>query len=106
MKRMIFTQLAGQVNVVVLDWRKGSIDMYPRSAASTRTAGKALAQFILALRNIHPINLDHVHLIGHSLGAHLSGFAGKHMNRHNATIGKITGTPTPPSRRMLALPFD
>jgi pimeloyl-ACP methyl ester carboxylesterase len=91
MKQMIFTQLKGQVNVVVVDWHKASKDVYPRSASSTQTAGKSLAEFILSLRNIYPIDSDRVHLIGHSLGAHLSAFAGKHLAQRNVTIGQITG---------------
>lgn len=72
MKEMIFRQLSEKVNVIILNWNKGASDVYPKSAVSTRSAGRALAEFILALREIYPIDVDKIHLIGHSLGAQVS----------------------------------
>lgn len=37
--------------------------------------------------------LTHVHIIGHSLGAHIAGFAGKHIIEltNGTKVGRITG---------------
>ncbi|CAH2003312.1 unnamed protein product [Acanthoscelides obtectus] len=32
-----------------------------------------------------------IHIIGHSLGAHIAGFAGKALKRHNKVLSRITG---------------
>lgn len=50
--------------------------------------GVDVATVIENLRVHGGLNLDRLHLIGHSLGAHVSGFAGKHFN---GSIAQITG---------------
>lgn len=35
---------------------------------------------------------DDVHLVGHSLGAHIAAFAGKYLNSVNRPIFRLTGT--------------
>ena len=37
------------------------------------------------------LNPDMLHLIGHSLGAHISGVAGSILKADNISIGRITG---------------
>ncbi|KAG9510879.1 Lipoprotein lipase, partial [Fragariocoptes setiger] len=65
---------------------------YPRIAAATKTLGAYLGKFLLDLHRVHNYNLDQMHLIGFSLGAHVSGFAGKYVRANsNQTIGHITG---------------
>lgn len=54
--------------------------------------GKQLAAFIELLHKEFNIDMNSVHLIGHSLGAHCAGFASKNLkSNHNLTIGRITG---------------
>lgn len=37
------------------------------------------------------VSLDNVHLLGHSLGSHMAGFAGKHvLNMTGSKISRIT----------------
>lgn len=46
-----------------------------------------LLNFLIEDLNTDPKSM---HLIGHSLGAHVSGFAGRNVK--NGRIGRITGT--------------
>ncbi|CAD7079335.1 unnamed protein product [Hermetia illucens] len=68
----------GNFNVIVLDWSEGSKDLnYIQAAAHTRTAGSKLASFIQYLAANAKLDVNNTYLIGHSLGAHIVGFAGK-----------------------------
>lgn len=91
MKRTVFEQLGREVAVVVVDWHHGSVGIYPRAVAYAQVAGEALGMFLLGLRRKHEIPAERVHLVGHSLGAQLSGFAGKYLRRNGYLVGKITG---------------
>jgi len=65
-------------NLVLVDWHKGAnvgvfnLD-YPKASQNTRVVGDMLAQLIQYF-DIDPKN---THCIGHSLGAHVCGYAGK-----------------------------
>lgn len=72
------------VNVVIVDWGDFSVAASDGLRAYTNAAklrvprvGRAIADFLL-LRNINPSTVT---LIGHSLGAHASGFAGQEVQR-------------------------
>ena len=65
---------------------------YYQAVANTRLVGRHVARFVLLLRDKFSLNLDDVHLIGHSLGAHISGYGGKETIKiAEAKIGRITG---------------
>lgn len=53
-----------------------------------KNVGEAIGKFIL--RNKFP--LDRIHIIGHSLGAHVGGFAGKKIKKETGKkIRRLTG---------------
>ncbi|XP_066549152.1 pancreatic triacylglycerol lipase [Amia ocellicauda] len=75
------------VNCICVDWLGGSRCPYTQAANNIRVVGAEIAYFAEVLQtnyNYHPSN---IHLIGHSLGAHASGEAGK--RKHG--ISRITG---------------
>ncbi|GIX78365.1 pancreatic lipase-related protein 2 [Caerostris darwini] len=75
MKAELFKR--GPYNVILVDWTWGNGPKYEESAENTKVVGKQLA---LLLRNIMMqtgAKPNNFHLIGHSLGAHIAGFAGK-----------------------------
>ncbi|WAR22863.1 LIPR2-like protein, partial [Mya arenaria] len=75
-------------NVFVVDWEKGADNVnYAKSAANTRVVGALLAQFITVLHDTSGARYGDVHLIGHSLGSHISGYAGERIHG----LGRITG---------------
>lgn len=60
---------AGDFNVVYVDWTGGSLGVYSQAVANARLTALEIANFI----KYTGIDPRHVHLIGHSLGAHLAG---------------------------------
>lgn len=62
---------------------------YLLAVANTRIVGAMIAFFITRLKNITNARPQDFDLIGHSLGAHISGYAGARIK--NPKIGKIIG---------------
>ena len=92
MKEMVFEKQQGKVNFFIVDWAELSANLlYRPSRKRTKMIGSQLAKFIVFIREKFSADMDSVHLIGHSLGAHVCGFAGKLLQKHGITIGKITG---------------
>lgn len=99
-------------NVIIVDWNHGAANVnYFKAVENTRKAAENLTAFVEMMKVFehslrppmcvacHPTNgpnrpqergasLGSVHMIGVSLGAHLSGFVGANMN---GSIGRITG---------------
>lgn len=79
--------IKGTDNLLIADWRNIAILFYniPRGCVGRvgRTLGKQLKIFMIKM-NIDPSN---VHILGHSLGAHIAGNLGKYMK---GKIGRIT----------------
>lgn len=74
----------GDFNFIAVDWLAGATTLnYPRARHRVREVGEALAVFIDHLVDMG-MNLEHLILVGHSLGAHVCGFAGK-----STTSGKL-----------------
>ncbi|XP_039285203.1 inactive pancreatic lipase-related protein 1-like isoform X2 [Nilaparvata lugens] len=76
-------------NVFIVGWGRGWFDIihYPQAASNARVAGAVLARFIEHLNSEYNLPLDKIHLIGHSLGAHVASYAAKRMKG----IGRLTG---------------
>ena len=73
-------------NLVFMDWGVASHGSYSQVAAMVSGMGSFLANFLMKLIDLGANRLS-FHIIGHSLGAHLAGFAGK---RIRPRIGRIT----------------
>ncbi|XP_022128661.2 lipase member I-like [Pieris rapae] len=86
------------VNYVLLNWEKeatskiaGPILQYPTTGINNaKIIGEKLGVALLELSK-HGLDLDKVHLIGHSLGAHLLSSTGKEIQRKKKIVGRITG---------------
>ncbi|XP_049288867.1 pancreatic triacylglycerol lipase-like [Anopheles funestus] len=80
--------------VIVIDWGLGSNPPYNQAVANIRLVGNIAAHFIKMMKEqLNMDNLDNVHMIGHSLGAHLSGYTGSTLRNdlEQGLIGRITG---------------
>jgi pancreatic triacylglycerol lipase len=69
---------------------KGSkLTNYLLAVANTRVVGAMVAVFIQRLVSVTNAKPEQIHLIGYSLGAHVSGYVGERIM--NPKIGRITG---------------
>ncbi|XP_075071623.1 pancreatic lipase-related protein 2-like [Mixophyes fleayi] len=75
------------VNCFCVDWKGGSQTLYTQATNNVRVVGAEVAYFINTLLEKFDYPLSNLHLIGHSLGAHVAGEAGK----RRPGIARITG---------------
>ncbi|XP_062436370.1 pancreatic lipase-related protein 2-like [Rhea pennata] len=75
------------VNCILTDWTSGSSGLYTEAVNNVRTVGAELTYFVNLLEKDYGYSPAKIHLIGHSLGAHVAGEAG----RRKPGIGRITG---------------
>nr|XP_027197649.1 pancreatic triacylglycerol lipase-like [Dermatophagoides pteronyssinus] len=76
------------VNVILVDWSKSDFFPYTQATANARIAGAMTGIFIQNLINEFNVSPSSFHLIGHSLGAHVVGYAGKWLE---GKLAHITG---------------
>lgn len=79
--------LAGDYNVITVDWRGGNGLPYAQATANTRLVGAEIAVMIRKLQKVFKANVSTFHIMGHSLGAHVAGYAGERI----PGLGRITG---------------
>lgn len=79
-----------QFNVIIADWLTLAHQHYAIAVQNTRLIGREIAEFIEWMELSSKYPRSNVHLIGYSLGAHVSGFAGSYVSG-SAKIGRITG---------------
>lgn len=77
----------GDYNVVLVEWLFGSFDLYGQATANTRVVGAMIAELIDYLQNTTGARPEDMHIVGHSLGAHIAGYAGERLRY----LGRITG---------------
>lgn len=83
-------------NIITVDWSSYSRCDYLSAASRVRGVGEKIGEFILDLiadkTNNDQALLENIHIVGHSLGAHIAGFAGKTVLKvAKQRIGRITG---------------
>ncbi|KAI9556632.1 hypothetical protein GHT06_016422 [Daphnia sinensis] len=91
-KRMVEEALIyDNINVVVVDWVSGSGPPYTQAVANIRLIGVMLAHLLLFLHAQFQVPTENCHITGHSLGAHLAGYAGQYLRDRGHMLGRITG---------------
>jgi len=77
------------VNVIVVNWEKGAKTnlIYGQAVANTRVVGAQIALLINRLREKVGVLPSSMHIIGHSLGSHIAGYAGERLRN----LARITG---------------
>ncbi|XP_010898189.1 lipase member H [Esox lucius] len=75
------------MNVLVVDWNRGATTIYyPKAVSNTRDVADNLTALIENMER-NGGSLSSIHMIGISLGAHISGFVGA---KFSGKIGRIT----------------
>lgn len=79
-------------SVIIIDWSNGAAPPYAQAVANTRLVGVITAHVLnMVKEQLKMKNLDNVHMIGHSLGSHLSGYTGYYLRKEFSTmLGRIT----------------
>ncbi|KAB0804666.1 hypothetical protein PPYR_01636 [Photinus pyralis] len=78
-------------NVVIVNWGRLAFDLYNRAVCKLPKVAKIVTDFLCLLGQRSDINLEAVHLVGHSLGGQMSGFIGQFSKLVcKQTIGQIT----------------
>lgn len=83
---------SGIASVITVDWSGGASPPYTQAVANIRLVGVMTAHVLhMVYEQLKMKNLDNVHMIGHSLGAHLSGYTGDKLKRgFGLSLGRIT----------------
>lgn len=82
------------VNFIAFDWGKGAAGLYPIAAANVPLAGEFLGRVVDWLV-AEGVPIENVHIIGHSLGAHVVGIGGRSVTR--GKVPYITGKSISPA---------
>ncbi|KAL7727934.1 hypothetical protein ACLKA6_019495 [Drosophila palustris] len=67
----------GDYNIIIVDWSRARSVDYASSVIAVPGAGAKVGEMIKYLNVNHGMSLDTLYVIGHSLGAQVSGYAGK-----------------------------
>jgi len=80
----------GGYNIITMDWSHiGKSIIYPAPAIKTEAVGCSCSEFLDRVIHLTGLNPQDIHLIGHSLGAHVVGACGSHLK--TGKVGRITG---------------
>ncbi|KAG4068150.1 hypothetical protein HA402_001575 [Bradysia odoriphaga] len=78
------------VNVIAVDWASVASNFYYfQPATQTRDVGRYVSELIYYLVTDRGTDINKIHIIGHSLGAHAAGFAGSFLQP--TKVARITG---------------
>ncbi|KAG8202079.1 hypothetical protein JTE90_010442 [Oedothorax gibbosus] len=77
----------GDYNIIIVDWSGGNKMPYYQASANTRVVAAEIALLVQTLEKYNLVKREDVHIIGHSLGGHIAGYAGARLK----TLGRITG---------------
>lgn len=84
--------LINKWNVIVVNWSPLSISPYHEARLHIKIVSEQIKLFTIFLKKLMSTSFDKIHYIGHSLGAHIAGYAGLGiLKEYNKTISRITG---------------
>ncbi|KAF6210179.1 hypothetical protein GE061_013281 [Apolygus lucorum] len=92
---------AHDYNVIIVDWSTESHVMYNKDRRFVKELGAIAAHFIDRLLEETGFDMSQLHIIGHSLGAHVCGVVGLNTKRR---VGRITGLD--PAKPMFSVDDD
>ncbi|RWS22762.1 pancreatic lipase-related protein 2-like protein [Leptotrombidium deliense] len=93
MKDVILRKGSDEYVVTIVDWSAGAhYQNYQMARANTRVVASIISAFLIQLNILHSMQYEDIHLIGHSLGAHICGYTAKNITKVTGRkIGWVTG---------------
>lgn len=90
---LLDADIKGTASVIIVDWGGGSSPPYHQAVANIRLVGAITAHIVhMVYEELKLPNLDKVHMMGHSLGAHTCGYTGYTLQKDfGLMLGRITG---------------
>lgn len=85
--RYSYNAIQDDVNVILVDWSQGNGFPYEKATANTQIVGAEIGLLVNYMIKEHGSKATDFHLVGHSLGSHISGYAGSRI----PGLGRITG---------------
>lgn len=79
------------LNVFLINWHEVDTLYYPGAAARVKSVARQQGTFITFLVKDLGLRGEDLHIVGHSLGAHIAGLSALHVEAEDFTIGRITG---------------
>lgn len=105
-----YSKSTSKVNFLVVNWEALAFKNYFTAAFSVKFIGEETGRLIYTIsKNFADIQLkknyfDKIHIIGHSLGAHIGGIASKFLQKEaSILIGRVTGLD--PAGPLFTCPF-
>ncbi|XP_045104918.1 pancreatic lipase-related protein 2-like isoform X2 [Portunus trituberculatus] len=81
----------GAAGVITVDWSKAAPPTYAQAVANIRLVGVMVGRVVSMLVDMGVSEKD-IHMIGHSLGAHLMSYAASHFTAtRGLQVGRLTG---------------
>ena len=78
--------------MITTDWSDEAKNLYLPAVADCRSVGHEVANLIRFLVPHAPTSEKLFHLVGFSLGGHVAGFAGQHLQeKYGLKLGRISG---------------
>ncbi|EAT36808.1 AAEL011144-PA [Aedes aegypti] len=92
-RALLQNDTSGTASVLTIDWRRTSPLGNLQHVSDSRLVGAITAHMIhMIYTETGMQNLDKIHLLGHSLGAHLCGYVGYYLQKDfGLRLGRITG---------------
>ncbi|KAK4887580.1 hypothetical protein RN001_003851 [Aquatica leii] len=83
-------------NVLMVDWSIAAMQPYETSYCYIGIISLQVSKFLCQLSKTADLNLHEIHVIGHSMGAHVAGLTGHFItNKCKTKIGRITALDPP-----------
>lgn len=78
-KSIAKSYIAMDYNIFAIDWAPYAFMGYMKAISVVQDIGFLLGEFIINVTKSFAIRPKDVHIIAHSLGAHIAGFSGKYI---------------------------
>ncbi|XP_031341400.1 phospholipase A1-like [Photinus pyralis] len=79
-------------NVIIIDWSAYSKDYYANVHCNVPRIAQTFAEFLCKADSEQNIDIEDVHVVGHSMGGQMAGFIGKQTQAQcSKVLGRISG---------------